>query len=107
MKLSNPDLLRTSNLIGGQWVAADNGQRLTVLNPATGEQLAEVPCCGTEETRRAIAAADAAWPAWKALTARRRAQLLQAWNRLILDNTDDLAQLITAECGKPISEAKG
>lgn len=107
MKLSNPDLLRTSNLIGGQWVAADNGQCLTVLNPATGEQLAEVPCCGTEETRRAIAAADAAWPAWKALTARRRAQLLQAWNRLILDNTDDLAQLITAECGKPISEAKG
>lgn len=107
MKLINPDLLRTSNLIAGQWVAADSGERLSVHNPASGELLAEVPCCGTAETRRAIAAADAAWPAWKALTARRRAQLLQAWNRLILDNTEDLAQLITAECGKPIGEAKG
>ncbi len=107
MNLQNPTLLRNTNLIAGQWVAADDQRTLEVLNPATGEHLASVPCCGAEETRRAIAAADAAWPAWKALTARRRAQLLQAWNRLILDNADDLAQLITAECGKPLTEAKG
>src|SRR5574343_1490855 len=107
MNLKNPALLRNTNLIAGQWVDADDKRTLEVLNPATGEHLACVPCCGSAETRRAIEAADAAWPAWKALTARRRAQLLQAWNRLILDNADDLAQLITAECGKPLAEAKG
>ncbi len=107
MNLKNPALLRNTNLIAGQWVDADDKRTLEVLNPATGEHLAFVPCCGSAETRRAIEAADAAWPAWKALTARRRAQLLQAWNRLILDNADDLAQLITAECGKPLAEAKG
>lgn len=107
MNLNNQALLRSTNLIGGKWVTADNGTRLIVHNPANGETLAEVPCCGATETRRAIEAADASWPAWKALTARRRAQLLQAWNRLILDNADDLAQLITAECGKPLAEARG
>ncbi len=107
MNLKNPALLRNTNLIAGQWVDADDKRTLEVRNPATGEHLAFVPCCGSAETRLAIEAADAAWPAWKALTARRRAQLLQAWNRLILDNADDLAQLITAECGKPLAEAKG
>ncbi len=107
MNLKNPALLRNTNLIAGQWVDADDKRTLEVLNPATGEHLAFVPCSGAAETRRAIESADAAWPAWKALTARRRAQLLQAWNRLILDNADDLAQLITAECGKPLAEAKG
>lgn len=107
MKLQNPSLLRTSLLIGGAWVAADSGEVLPVLNPANGDKIADVPLAGAAETRRAIEAADAAWPAWRALTARRRAQLLQAWNRLILDNADDLAQIITAECGKPLAEAKG
>jgi succinate-semialdehyde dehydrogenase/glutarate-semialdehyde dehydrogenase len=107
MNLQNDQLLRTTNLIGGQWMAADDGALLAVVNPANGQKLAEVPLCGARETQRAIAAANAAWPAWRALTARRRAQLLQAWNRLILENADDLAQLITAECGKPLTEAKG
>lgn len=107
MNLQNPTLLRTANLIDGQWVGADDGATLSVVDPASGERIAEVPCCGAAETQRAIAAADAALPAWRALTARRRGQLLQNWNRLILDNADDLAALITAEGGKPLAEAKG
>ena len=107
MNLKNTDLLRSTNLIGGKWITADDQSTLTVVNPGTGAVLGQVPRCGAAETRRAIEAADAAWPAWRALTARRRAQLLQNWFKLILDNTDDLAQLVTAEGGKPLAEAKG
>ncbi|MDP2880547.1 MAG: NAD-dependent succinate-semialdehyde dehydrogenase [Azonexus sp.] len=107
MNLQNTDLLRSTGKIGQNWNAADDGSTFAVINPATGEQIGEVPLCGAAETRRAIDAANAAWPAWRALTARRRAQILQTWNRLILDNVDDLAQIITAECGKPLAEAKG
>ena len=107
MNLKNKELLRSANLIGGKWVVADDAATLTVVNPGTGAVLGEEPRCGAAETRRAIEAANAAWPAWRALTARRRAQLLQAWFKLILDNTDDLAQLVTAEGGKPLAEAKG
>ena len=77
MKLQNPELLRTRNLIAGQWVDADAGGKLAVFNPANGDKLADVPLCGADETRRAIEAANAAWPAWRALTARRRSQILQ------------------------------
>ena len=107
MNLKNTDLLRSTNLIGGKWMTADDQSTLTVVNPGTGAVLGQVPRCGAAETRRAIEAADAAWPAWRALTARRRAQLLQNWFKLILDNTDDLAQLVTAEGGKPLAEARG
>ncbi|WP_265947220.1 NAD-dependent succinate-semialdehyde dehydrogenase [Dechloromonas sp. A34] len=107
MNLQNRQLLRTANLIGGQWIAADDKAVLAVLDPATGDLLAEVPRCGAAETRRAIAAAEAAWPAWRALTAKQRGQLLLTWFKLILDNADDLAQLITAEGGKPLAEARG
>ncbi|RKT63121.1 succinate semialdehyde dehydrogenase [Azonexus fungiphilus] len=107
MNLQNPGLLRSTNLIDGKWVGADSGATLTVVDPASGERIAEVPRCGAAETRRAIAAADAALPAWRALTARQRGQLLLAWQRLILDHADDLAALITAEGGKPLSEARG
>ncbi|MBU1363813.1 MAG: NAD-dependent succinate-semialdehyde dehydrogenase [Gammaproteobacteria bacterium] len=107
MNLQNPQLLRSTGKNDQNWNAADDGATFAVINPATGEQIGQVPLCGAAETRRAIDAANAAWPAWRALTARRRAQILQAWNRLILDNADDLAQIITAECGKPLTEAKG
>ncbi len=107
MNLHNMELLIDKNFIGGQWVDADDGSRLPVLDPANGQTLASVPLCGASETRRAIAAADAAWPAWRALTAKRRSQLLQSWFKLIIENADDLAQLITAECGKPLAEARG
>lgn len=107
MNLLNADLLRSTNLIDGKWIDADDGRALVVLDPASGKEVGQVPLCGAAETRRAIEAANRAWPAWRAMTARRRAQILQAWNRLILDNADDLAQLITAECGKPLTEARG
>jgi succinate-semialdehyde dehydrogenase/glutarate-semialdehyde dehydrogenase len=107
MNLLNTDLLRSANLIGGQWLQADDGATLAVLDPASGKQLAEVPCCGAVETKRAIAAADAALPAWRALTAKQRGAVLLEWFRLINLNADDLARLITAEGGKPLAEAKG
>ena len=107
MNLQNSRLLQSTNLIDGQWVNADSGETLSVVNPANGELLAKVPCCGVAETRRAIAAAESSWPAWRALTAKRRGALLDAWFKLIIENADDLAQLVTAECGKPLAEAKG
>ena len=107
MQILNQALLRSTVFLGGKWVAADSGETLAVRDPATGAVLAEVPNCGAAETRRAIAAADAALPAWRALTAKQRSQLLQRWFALINENADDLAQLITAEGGKPLSEAKG
>ena len=107
MKLQNTDLLRCTVFIDGKWVSADNQERLSVLNPANGDLLADVPRCGANETRRAIEAANRAWPAWKKQTAKQRGQILQAWFRLIIENANDLAQLITAECGKPLAEAKG
>jgi succinate-semialdehyde dehydrogenase/glutarate-semialdehyde dehydrogenase len=107
MNLQNKELLRSGNFIDGQWIAADDQGTLPVVNPASGLVLAAVPRCGAAETARAIAAAEAAWPAWRALSAKQRAALLQAWFKLIIDHTDDLAQLITAEGGKPLAEARG
>ncbi|UCV04167.1 NAD-dependent succinate-semialdehyde dehydrogenase [Dechloromonas denitrificans] len=107
MNLQNKELLRSGNFIAGQWIAADDLATLPVVNPASGLVLGEVPRCGAAETGRAIAAAEAAWPAWRALSAKQRAGLLQAWFKLIIDNADDLAQLITAEGGKPLAEARG
>lgn len=107
MKLRNDSLLKTSSFIDGAWVAADSGARFAVCNPANGKNLAEVADCGVAETARAIAAAEAAWPAWRALTAKQRAQLLQRWFALIVEHAEDLAQLVTAEGGKPLAEARG
>jgi succinate-semialdehyde dehydrogenase/glutarate-semialdehyde dehydrogenase len=107
MNLSNRQMLRSAVKIGQNWNAADDGATFSVINPASGEKLVEVPLCGAAETRRAIEAANEAWPAWRALTARQRGQLLRAWFDLIVANAEDLAQLITAECGKPLAEARG
>ena len=100
-------LLRNTNLIDGQWIAADDGTTLAVYNPATGEWLADVPRCGAAETGRAIDAAARALPGWRSLTARSRARFLQEWFALIVARTDELAALMTAEGGKPLTEAKG
>ncbi len=107
MQIQNQALLRSTVFWGGKWVAADSGATLAVRDPASGTLLAEVPNCGAGETQRAIAAADAALPAWRAQTAKQRAQVLQRWFALINANADDLAQLVTAEGGKPLAEAKG
>ena len=107
MKLKNPDLLRTQAHIGGAWVNADSGATCEVMNPATGEPLGTVPDMGAAETRRAIAAAGSALPAWAAKTAKERALILRRWYDLMMANQEDLATLMTAEQGKPLAESKG
>ncbi|MBV6320686.1 NADP-dependent succinate-semialdehyde dehydrogenase [Duganella violaceipulchra] len=107
LQLKDPSLLRQQAYINGEWSDADNGATLAVTNPATGEQLGTVPLMGTAETRRAIVAANAAWPAWRKKSAKERAVILRKWNDLILENTEDLAQLMTAEQGKPLAESRG
>ncbi|MGP9567533.1 NAD-dependent succinate-semialdehyde dehydrogenase [Halomonas sp. AOP5-B2-8] len=93
--------------IDGSWVAADSGEQITVLNPATGEAIGNIPRLGKVETERAIDAADAALPAWRALTAQERADLLLKWHDLMLEHQQDLAMLMTYEQGKPLKEAAG
>ncbi len=93
--------------IDGSWVAADSGEQITVLNPATGEAIGDIPRLGKAETERAIDAADAALPAWRALTAQERADLLLKWHDLMMEHQQDLAMLMTYEQGKPLKEAAG
>jgi succinate-semialdehyde dehydrogenase/glutarate-semialdehyde dehydrogenase len=107
LNLNDPSLLRQQAYIDGAWCDADDGQTVPVINPATGETLGTVPHMGAQETRRAIEAAQAAWPAWRRKTARERALILRKWNDLMLDNADDLAAIMTAEQGKPLAESKG
>ena len=93
--------------IDGSWVAADSGEQINVTNPATGEPVGDIPRLGKAETERAIEAADAALPAWRALTAQERADLLLKWHDLMLEHKQDLALLMTHEQGKPVKEAEG
>ncbi|CAE6785992.1 Glutarate-semialdehyde dehydrogenase [Paraburkholderia aspalathi] len=105
--LKDPSLLKTKAYISGEWQSADDATTFEVKNPATGETIATVPRMGTTETRRAIDTANAAWPAWRATTAKQRATILRKWHDLMLENTDDLATILTTEQGKPLAEAKG
>ncbi len=107
MKLRDPELLCTRALIGADWVAADNGATHGVINPATRQVIGTVPVMGAAETRRAIAAAAAAQPAWAARTAKERAVILRRWFELLMSNQEDLATLMTAEQGKPLAESRG
>ncbi|MYM80480.1 succinate-semialdehyde dehydrogenase [Duganella sp. FT50W] len=107
LQLKDPRLLRQQAYLNGEWRDADSGKALAVTNPATGEQIGTVPVMGAAETKRAIEAANAAWPAWRKKPAAERARILRKWNDLILENTDDLALLMTAEQGKPLTESRG
>ncbi|WP_223531912.1 MULTISPECIES: NADP-dependent succinate-semialdehyde dehydrogenase [unclassified Pseudomonas] len=107
MQLNDPKLFRQQAYIDGVWVDADNGQTLKVNNPATGEIIGSVPKMGATETRRAIEAADKALPAWRALTAKERANKLRKWFDLMMANQEDLARLMTLEQGKPLTESRG
>src|SRR5277367_4190154 len=106
LKLKDPTLLRELCFIDGGWSAADNGAILDVTNPATSEKLGSIPNMGAAETRRAIAAAAAALPAWRARTAKERAIIMRRWFDLMTENQEDLATLMTAEQGKPLAESK-
>ena len=104
-QLNDPSLLKTDALINGQWVAG--GSRFAVHDPATGTHLADVANLGPAETEQAIAAANAAWPAWRNKTAKERSTILRKWFDLLMANQDDLGRIMTAEQGKPLPEAKG
>ena len=99
-------LLLDRGFIGGEWVEGDAGATFPVINPATGEELAQVPRMGADETRRAIEAAQTAYPAWRATLAKERARILRRWADLMLEHRDDLAFLLTTEQGKPLAESR-
>ena len=105
LNLQDSSLLRDQCLIDGQWVSS--AQRIEVRNPATGALVGTVPRLGAADTERAVLAAQAAWPAWRARTAKERALILRRWYELIQSHADDLARIMTAEQGKPLAEARG
>lgn len=102
----NP-LLKQQCFINGQWQSALSGSQIAVINPATGEILGHVPNMGAAETEHAIAAAQAALPAWRDQSANERSKILRKWFDLIVANREDLAHLLSLELGKPIAEARG
>ena len=107
LQLKDMKLFRQQCYIDGQWADADDKSTLPVNNPADGAEIGTIPKMGAAETRRAIAAANAAWPAWRAKTAKERATVLRKWFDLMMANQDDLAVLMTTEQGKPLAESKG
>jgi len=107
MPINDTELVREQCYINGKWVSAETGEVMEVFNKATGEVLGTVPKMGSMETRRAIEAANAALPAWRAKTAKERAAILRNWYELMLENQQDLATLMTAEQGKPMAESMG
>ena len=107
MKISDQGLLRTQAYIDGKWVDADSGDTRPVLNPATGETIANIAKCGTAETRRAIEAAGRTFETWRQKSAKERAAALRRWFNLMMEAQEDLAQIMTAEQGKPLAESRG
>ena len=105
LNLTDKSLLKEECLIDGQWIGSD--QKIAVTNPATGEHIANVPKFGVAQTKQAIEAANRAWPAWRARTAKERSAVLNRWFDLIMANQEDLARIMTAEQGKPLAEARG
>ena len=103
--LADPSLLKTDALLNGEWVAGRD--RFDVTDPATGEKLVDVALLGAAEAEAAIAAANAAWPAWRGKTAKERGAILMKWYALLVQHADDLARIMTAEQGKPLAEARG
>jgi len=107
LKLKDAELLRTQSYIDGKWVDAQDDATFAVDNPATGEIIAHVANLDEGQTEQAIAAAERAFPLWRARTAKERAGILRKWFDLILANGEDLAALMTLEQGKPVAEARG
>lgn len=106
MQLNDPTLLKSANFIDGKWVLAEDARKFEITNPATGAIITSVPKFGTVETQQAIKAAHKALNGWSARTAKDRAQILRRWHDLMIQHQDDLAQILTCEQGKPLSEAR-
>jgi succinate-semialdehyde dehydrogenase/glutarate-semialdehyde dehydrogenase len=100
-------LVRNQAYIDGAWVSAKDGSTFAVTNPATDDTIVHVPNLGVAEANLAIAAADAALPAWRARTGKERAAFLRRWYELMMEHAQDLAAIMTAEQGKPLAEAMG
>src|SRR5689334_22727070 len=107
LKLKDEMLLRGDAYVDGAWVAARSGERFKVTNKASGDIIAEVANFDVVDVRNAIEAANSAWPAWRAKTAKERAVLMRRWFELIMANQEDLARIMTAEQGKPLAETRG
>src|SRR5436190_328193 len=107
LSLKDSKLFREQCYIDGGWADADERKTIAVHNPATGAVLGTVPRMGGAEAKRAVEAAERAWPAWRAKTAKERAGILRKWFELMMANQEDLAQLMTAEQGKPLGESRG
>ena len=107
MDISNKKLFKQQCFINGEWVDSQNNKSIDVNNPATQEIIGKVPNCGKKETSIAIKAAENSWNEWKAKAAKERSNILKKWFRLIEDNHEDLARIMTIEQGKPIAEARG
>ncbi|NRP87819.1 Glutarate-semialdehyde dehydrogenase DavD [Ensifer adhaerens] len=105
--LNDSSLFRQAALVGGEWIEADPSNAIKVDNPATGEIIGLVPNLGTNETKKAIAAAEIAQKEWAGRTAKERSGILRRWFELMMENQDDLGRILTAEQGKPLAEAKG
>jgi succinate-semialdehyde dehydrogenase/glutarate-semialdehyde dehydrogenase len=104
--LKDKTLLKHSALIGGQWVKAKSGAEFSVINPATGNEIAKVPNLSADDVKEAIYASDKAFLAWKSITGKERAAILRKWFNLISENTEDLALIMTHEQGKPLAESR-
>ena len=107
MKIIDQDLLKTKAFIDGKWTDSDDRSTFPVINPATGEVICEVVSCGKNETRRAIEAAEKARPSWQKIPIKEKANILRKWFELMVEAQEDLAQILTAEQGKPLFESRG
>jgi succinate-semialdehyde dehydrogenase/glutarate-semialdehyde dehydrogenase len=107
MKITDQSLLRSQAYLNGAWIDADNATSFEVTNPANGETITSVPDLGAAETRRAIDAANDAWPAWRERPAKERAILIRRWFDLVMEHQQDLARILSWEQGKPLAEAMG
>jgi succinate-semialdehyde dehydrogenase / glutarate-semialdehyde dehydrogenase len=101
-----PELLRTQAYVDGAWIDGDSGETLAVVDPATGDTIADVPRLGAAETRRAIEAAARAFPTWSGMLAKERARILRTLADLMMENQEDLSVLMTLEQGKPLAESR-
>src|SRR3990172_10387107 len=106
LKLKDQKLFRQQAYINGQWLGSDSGKTIDVNNPASGEIIGTVPHMGGVETKRVIAAAQAAWAGWRSMPASGRSRILRQWADLQIEHLDDLARILTTEQGKPLAQAR-
>ncbi|WP_354401968.1 NAD-dependent succinate-semialdehyde dehydrogenase [Variovorax sp. OAS795] len=107
LTLERTDLMTARQLIGDEWREASDGRRLDVTDPATGDVFASVPDGSAADARAAVDAAHAAFPGWRAVPAKQRAQVIKRWNDLVMAHQEDLGRLISREQGKPLAEGRG